>query len=265
VASVRYASPVTVLFLGTGTSHGVPMIGCDCAVCRSSDPRDGRLRPSIHVTADDGTSIVVDTTPDFRQQALRHDLRRVDAVLYTHTHADHILGLDELRRYNHLTKRAVPLYGDAFTLAELQRVFAYAFDPAGPKGGGVPHLALHEVDDRPFTIGGQAIVPVPVRHGQRMILGYRFGRFAYLTDCNGIPEASYDRLRDLDVLVLDALRRRPHPTHFTVDEALAAAARIGARRTYFTHICHDLAHEATCATLPPGTSLAYDGLRLEIA
>lgn len=265
MASVRYASPVTVLFLGTGTSHGVPMIGCDCAVCRSPDPRDTRLRPSIHVTADDGTSIVVDTTPDFRQQALRYDLRRVDAVLYTHTHADHILGLDELRRYNHLTRRAVPLYGDAFTLAELRRVFAYAFDPDGPKGGGVPDLVLHTIAEAPFTVGGQVIEPIPVRHGEWTILGFRFGRFAYLTDCSGIPEASFARLWGLDVLVLDALRHRPHPTHFTVAEALVAAARIGARRTFFTHLCHDLPHEATSAMLPPGVALAYDGLRLEIA
>lgn len=265
MASVRYASAVNVLFLGTGTSHGVPMIGCDCAVCRSTDPRDARLRPSIHVTADDGTSIVVDTTPDFRQQALRHDLRRVDAVLYTHTHADHILGLDELRRYNHLTRRAVPLYGDAFTLDELRRVFAYAFDPGSPKGGGVPDLVLHTLGDAPFTVGGQTVEPIPIRHGHRTILGFRFGRFAYLTDCNGIPETSMARLGGLDVLVLDALRHRPHPTHFTVAEAIAVAARIGARRTYLTHICHDLPHEVTSAELPPGVALAYDGLRLDIA
>lgn len=265
VAFGRYANAVKVLFLGTGTSHGVPMIGCDCAVCRSTDPRDNRLRPSIYVTCDDGTRVLIDTTPDLRQQALRYDIRRVDAVLYTHTHADHILGLDELRRYNHMSRAAMPLYGDAFTLSELRRVFAYAFDAGAPKGGGVPELQLWTLGGGGLCVGRQEIVPVPVRHGYRMILGFRFGRFAYLTDCNEVPVTSLPLLQDLDVLVLDALRYRPHPTHFTVTEALEAARLIGARQTYFTHICHDLPHQATCDTLPAGVSLAYDGLTLEIA
>jgi len=264
VASGRYANAVNVLFLGTGTSHGVPMIGCDCAVCTSSDPRDNRLRPSIYVTCDDGTRVLVDTTPDFRQQALRHKIRQVDAVLYTHTHADHIMGLDELRRFNHMSGRAMPLFGDAFTLAELRRVFAYAFDRDAPQGGGIPDLQLWRLAGGALTIGRQEIVPVPLRHGHRMILGFRFGRFAYLTDCNEVPEASFPLLEGLDVLVLDALRHRPHPTHFTVAEALAVAARIGARQTFFTHICHDLPYATTCASLPAGVSLAYDGLQLEI-
>ena len=264
VASERYANAVNVLFLGTGTSHGVPMIGCDCDVCRSTDPRDTRLRPSIYVTGDDGTRLLVDTTPDFRAQALTHEIRRIDAVLYTHTHADHILGLDELRRFNHMTRQPVPLFGDAFTLAELRRTFAYAFDTGTPKGGGVPHLQLWTLTGGALTIGRQDIVPVPVRHGHRMILGFRFGRFAYLTDCNEVPAASMALLQDLDVLVIDALRHRPHPTHFSVAEALTVATAIGARQTYFTHICHDLPHAATCAALPAGVSLAYDGLHLEI-
>lgn len=251
--------------MGTGTSHGVPMIGCDCVVCRSTDPRDTRLRPSIYVTCDDDTRVLVDTTPDLRQQALTHDLRRVDAVLYTHTHADHILGLDELRRYNHMTHQPMPLYGDAFTLQELRRVFAYAFDPNTPKGGGIPQLQLWTLGGGPLMLGRQEVVPVPVRHGYRMILGFRFGRFAYLTDCNEIPASSMPLLEGLDVLVLDALRHKPHPTHFTLAEAVAAAGAIGARQTYFTHIAHELGHAVTSASLPPGMALAYDGLTLEIA
>lgn len=261
----RYANAVKVLFLGTGTSHGVPMIGCDCAVCRSTDPRDTRLRPSIYVSCDDGTRVLVDTTPDFRAQALTHNIRQIDAVLYTHTHADHIMGLDDLRRFNHMSGKAMSLFGDAFTLSELRRVFAYAFDRDQPQGGGIPDLQLWRLAGGPFMIGRQDIVPVPVRHGHRMILGFRFGTFAYLTDCNEVPESSMPLLDGLDVLVLDALRHRPHPTHFSVAEALDVAARIGARRTFLTHICHDLPYAATCASLPAGVALAYDGLELEIA
>lgn len=240
------------------------MIGCDCDVCRSPDPRDTRLRPSIYVTCDDGTRVLVDTTPDFRAQALAHDIRRVDAVLYTHTHADHILGLDELRRFNHLTRQPVPLFGDAFSLAELRRTFAYAFETHAPKGGGVPQLQLWTLAGGALMIGRQEIVPVPVRHGHRMILGFRFGRFAYLTDCNDVPATSLALLNDLDVLVIDALRHRPHSTHFTVTEALGVAAAVGARQTYFTHICHELPHAATCASLPAGVTLAYDGLSIDV-
>ena len=240
------------------------MIGCDCAVCRSTDPRDRRLRPSIYVTCDDGTRVLVDTTPDFRAQALTHNIRRIDAVLYTHTHADHILGLDELRRYSQMSKAPVPIFGDAFSLDELRRIFAYAFDREAPRGGGVPELQLWTLAGGALSIGRQEIVPVPVRHGHRMILGFRFGTFAYLTDCNEVPAASMALLEGLDVLVLDALRRRPHPAHFCLDKALAVATRIGARRTLLTHICHDLGHAEITATLPPGVGLAYDGLQVDL-
>ena len=240
------------------------MIACDCAVCRSTDPRDNRLRPSIYVECDDGQRILVDTTPDLRQQALRHDIRRVDAVIYTHAHADHVMGLDELRRFNHLTRQPVPLYGDRGTLDQIRNTFAYAFDKDARPGGGVPDLSMHTIDTRPFQIGGQQIIPVPVRHGQWTILGFRFGRFAYLTDCNAVPESSMALLEDLDVLVLDALRHRPHPTHFTVAQAVEVAKAIGARETLLTHICHDLGHEETSAKLPPGVGLAYDGQRLTL-
>ncbi len=257
-----HSTPVRVLFLGTGTSHGVPMIGCDCDVCRSTDPRDQRLRPSVYIEGDDGTRILVDTTPDLRTQALRHDVRRVDAILFTHAHADHIMGLDEVRRFNVLSGGPLPAYGNAATIADLRRIFGYAFDPNGPRGGGVPDLRL-AVLGGPCCIGRQDVVPVPVRHGARTILGFRFGRFAYLTDCNAVSDASLTLLDGLDTLVLDALRRRPHPTHFSLDQAVAFAGRVGARATYFTHIAHDLGHAATCAGLPPGMALAHDGLSLD--
>ena len=240
------------------------MIGCDCGVCRSSDPRDARLRPSIYLTFDDDVRVLVDTTPDLRAQALRHDIRRVDAILFTHSHADHVMGLDEVRRYNMLSRRSMPVYADARTLADLRRTFAYIFESTAPKGGGVPDLRLWPIAG-PFSLGRQDVLPLPIRHGPWQILGFRFGRFAYLTDCNGIPDSSLAQLTGLDVLVLDALRHRPHPTHFTLAEAVAMAGQIGARQTYFTHIAHELGHAATCAALPDGMALAHDGLELTIS
>jgi len=256
--------PARVTFLGTGTSHGVPMIGCSCAVCRSTDPRDRRLRPSIYLAVDGGPALLVDTATDLRQQALTYGLTRVDAVLYTHSHADHVMGLDELRRFNVLMQAPMPMYADARTAAELRRVFAYAFTPPAQAGGGVPQLDLREIAG-PFTVAGVAVVPVPLLHGRLPILGFRFGRFAYLTDCSAIPEPSFELLQGLDVLVIDALRHRPHPTHFTLAEATAAATRIGAAQTLFTHICHDLPHADTCAGLPPGMALAHDGQVVDVA
>jgi phosphoribosyl 1,2-cyclic phosphate phosphodiesterase len=259
-----FSAVVRVLFLGTGTSHGVPMIGCDCAVCRSTDPRDVRLRPSIYLELDDGIRVLVDTTPDLRAQALRHDVRRVDAILFTHAHADHVMGLDEVRRYNMLSGRSVPVYADARTLAALRRTFSYIFESTAPKGGGVPDLTLWTIGGGAFCLGRQDVLPLPIRHGSWEILGFRFGGFAYLTDCNGIPDRSLAQLRDLDVLVLDALRHRPHPTHFTLAQAVAMAKTVGARRTLFTHIAHELGHAATCAALPPTMALAHDGLELSL-
>jgi phosphoribosyl 1,2-cyclic phosphate phosphodiesterase len=253
-----------VLFLGTGTSHGVPMIGCACPTCHSSDPRDRRLRPSIYVSVENGPSILVDTATDLRQQALTHNLTRVDAILYTHSHADHVMGLDEVRRFNMLQQRPIPAYADERTVQELRRTFSYVFDASPEHGGGIPQITLHAIDGD-FAIDSCRIVPVPILHGRRPILGFRFGNFAYLTDCNAIPEGSWPLLQGLDVLVIDALRHRPHPTHFTVAQALDAIDRIRPNRAYFTHICHDLAHQATNAALPAGVELAYDGLALSIA
>jgi phosphoribosyl 1,2-cyclic phosphate phosphodiesterase len=252
-----------VLFLGTGTSHGVPMIGCDCAVCRSSDPRDNRLRPSILIETDDGLSVLIDTGPDLRTQALRFGVRRVDAICYTHAHADHIMGLDDVRRFNAMAGRPMPVFGDQATLDDLRRAFAYAFKGGAIPGGGIPRLELWPIAG-PFCLGRQEVTPVPILHGGRTILGFRFGRFAYLTDCSAVPDASMTRLGGLDVLVLDALRPQSHPTHMTLAQAVAVARRVGATRTYFTHMAHDLPHAATCAALPEAMALAYDGLRLEV-
>jgi len=238
------------------------MIGCNCTTCHSADPRDRRLRPSIFLEADDGMAVLVDAGPDLRAQALTHRIARIDAILFTHGHADHILGLDDVRRYNFMQQRPMPCYGDERTIADVRQAFAYAFDPRTQKGGGLPRIETFVIAGA-FCLGRQEIVPVPLLHGERPILGWRTGRFAYLTDCSVIPTESWPLLDGLDVVVIDALRDRPHPTHFTVAEAIDAARRIGAARTYFTHMCHDLPHAATCARLPETMQLAYDGLVVE--
>ena len=253
-----------VTFLGTGTSHGVPMIGCACATCHSPDPRDRRLRPSIVVEVHGGPSVLVDTSTDLRQQALAAGLARVDAILFTHSHADHVMGMDEIRRFNVLQKSPIPAYADARTAEDLRRTFSYAFRGPDEKGGGVPQIDLRTIDG-PLVVHGVSVTPVPILHGQRPILGFRFGNFAYLTDCSAIPEESWALLEGLDILVLDALRHKKHPTHFTVEEAVAAIATIQPRRALLTHICHDLPHEETNRGLPSGVELAYDGLQLDVS
>ena len=279
-----------VTLLGTGTSHGVPMIGCDCDVCRSLDPRDRRTRPSILIqiqlppagshappshaagsarTAESSAvaravhNILVDTSPDLRAQALANRVTRVDAILFTHSHADHVLGLDEVRRFNILQREPMSCFGDARTLADLRQTFGYIFTKPDAAGGGIPQIVLSQIAG-PFSLGGTEIVPVPIMHGPRRILGFRVGSFAYLTDCSRIPDESWPLVDGVRTLVIDALRERPHPTHFSVSEALEVVARLSPERAYFTHVCHDLAHAATCARLPDGVELAYDGLVLEI-
>lgn len=279
-----------ITVLGSGTSHGVPSIGCECAVCRSSDPRDRRSRPSIliEIEPDAGSprasrragaaaaaagarsalaaavrSILVDTSTDLRGQALTHHVRRVDAILFTHCHADHVCGLDDVRRYNQMQKAAIPCYADAETLTNLRRMFTYVFEPPSQQGGGLPQLSLFRIGGA-FTLGGVEVVPVPLLHGRMPVLGFRIGSFAYLTDCNRIPDESWPLLEGVRTVILDALRHRPHSTHFSVGESIEIVARLGAERAYFTHICHDLPHAETCASLPPGVELAYDGLVLEI-
>jgi phosphoribosyl 1,2-cyclic phosphate phosphodiesterase len=254
--------PMRVTFLGTGTSTGVPVPTCDCHVCTSGDPRNRRLRPSVRVEWP-GASVLVDTATDLREQALRYEIRRIDAVLYTHAHADHVLGLDELRLYNWRQRGPIPAYGSPKTIEALRKTFWYVFDDQ-PVESTKPAIETHTVDG-PFTLLGRRIVPVPLYHGSMPILGFRIGRMAYLTDVSRIPDASYRMLEDLDVLVLNALRDRPHPTHLTIEQALAEAERIGARRTYLTHLSHEVEHAAHSARLPRGVDLSYDGLSLEVA
>jgi phosphoribosyl 1,2-cyclic phosphate phosphodiesterase len=238
------------------------MIGCECGTCRSTDPRDQRLRPSIFIETNDGSALLVDAGPDLRAQALTRNIRQIDAILFTHGHADHILGLDDVRRYNAMQRRPMPCYGDERTIADIRQTFAYAFDSAIRQGGGLPQVATFTIQG-PFCVGRQEVVPVPILHGDRPILGLRLGPLAYLTDCSRIPEPSWALLEGVELLVIDALRDRPHPTHFTLAEAIEASRRIRPRRTYFTHMCHDLPHQATSARLPAGMELAYDGLVVE--
>ncbi len=239
------------------------MIGCTCEVCTSTDPRDKRFRPSIAIQADNGATLLVDTGPDLRAQALAFGLARVDAILYTHGHADHLVGLDEVRRFNALQRGTIPCFADARTVDEIRRMFSYVFDPNTPKGGGIPDITLTAIDGR-FNAAGVDVTAVPVYHGDRPVLGFRIGRVAYVTDCSRIPDTSWPLLEGLDLLVLDALRERPHATHFSLAEAAAAAERIGARQTYFTHMTHDLGHARTCARLPASMQLAYDGLIVDL-
>lgn len=253
---------IHITVLGSGTSSGVPTIGCHCAVCTSSDPRDNRLRPSI-VVRYGGHTVIIDTTPDFRQQALRAKIERLDAIIYTHSHADHILGLDDVRPFNYRQRQSIPIYAAEETLAAIQRVFRYAFAQE-PAESTVPKLDLNTLNGEPFELFGLTFTPVPLLHGRGKVYGFRFGSAAYLTDHSAIPEESKRKLRGLDVLFLDALRHRPHPTHSTVEQSVATVQELAPRRAYFTHICHDLPHQATEATLPANVHLAYDGLEIDV-
>jgi phosphoribosyl 1,2-cyclic phosphate phosphodiesterase len=254
---------VTIKVLGSGTSVGVPAIGCHCAVCSSTDPRDNRLRPSILVSYE-GRNILVDTTPDFRAQALRAHIDRLDAVVFTHSHADHIMGLDDVRPFNFRQKEPIPIYAAPDTMASIQRCFPYIFDGAR-RETNVPQLDARVLDGSVFNVFGLDFLPVPIVHGSQTIYGFRFGAAAYLTDHSDIPPASMELLHELDVLFLDALRYKPHPTHSTVERSVKTAEELRPRRTFLTHICHDLGHERAESLLPPHVRLAYDGLELEVA
>jgi phosphoribosyl 1,2-cyclic phosphate phosphodiesterase len=256
------AFPLQITVLGSGTSVGVPTVGCHCEVCTSGDPRDKRLRPSVLLSYE-GRRVLIDTTPDFRAQALRIGLERLDAVVFTHAHADHIMGLDDVRPFNFRQKDRIPIYAAADTMASIQRCFQYIFDGAR-KESNVPQLDARLIDGEPFDLFGLEFVPVPILHGSQPIYGFRFGAAAYLTDHSQIPDSSLELLQGLDVLFLDALRYKPHPTHSTVDHSIRTAERLAARRTFFTHICHDLRHERAESLLPPFVRLAYDGLELTV-
>jgi len=252
-----------VTFLGTGTSVGVPVMTCDCPVCASSDGRNRRLRAGLLLdwtnSAGEASRVLVDTTTDLRQQALRVDLDRVDGVLYTHHHADHILGLDELRIFNFVHGVSIPLYGRSETMDAIRHTFAYAFDA---NARGVPRIDVH-VTDGPFDVRGIRVIPVPVEHHRLTISAYRIGNFAYITDCSGIPESSAEMLRGVEILVIDALRRTPHPAHFTLDQALAEIERLAPDTAYLTHLSHEFEHGELEKELPDGVHVAYDGLVLE--
>ena len=246
---------------------GVPTIGCGCRVCTSRDPRDTRLRTSVLIRFDSNgveRHVIVDTSPDFRQQVLSAGLRRLDAVLYTHDHADHIMGLDDIRPFNYGRRDRIPVYASASTMKSLRRVFPYGFAGEGTHAGGVPRLDARVIRDRPIVVHGMRFQPFAVDHGHKRILGFRFGRAAYVTDQTGFPSGSLRWLKDLDVLFLGALRHEPHPMHSTVAQSLRWVERLRPGRAFFTHICHALPHEETDRQLPEGVSLAYDGLRVEV-
>jgi phosphoribosyl 1,2-cyclic phosphate phosphodiesterase len=258
-------SSIKVTLLGTGTSTGIPVIGCRCRICTSSDPRDRRMRCSCYVDAD-GVRLVIDTGPDFRRQALREGIVELDAVLFTHHHFDHVAGLDDLRPFLFHNRRPIPCYARKNTVAVLQNMFKYIFEDGSYPG--VPDLVLEEISE-PFYVESRTsphkriqVIPIEAYHGKLPLFGYRIGRFAYLTDTNSIPESSLDLLGDLDVLVLDALRKERHPTHFNIDEAVETAGRIDAAETYFVHMTHSILHAEVDARLPERIHLGYDGLTL---
>jgi len=260
-----HADSLRVTVLGSGTSMGVPTLACPCRVCHSADPHDKRTRPSILLSRA-GRNVIIDTTPDFRFQALRVGLDRLDAVVYTHGHADHILGFDDIRPFNLRQNSLMPVYASAETLMILRRTFAYAFD-GGPAVSTIPRVSLHTIEG-PFDPFGAELVPVPAEHGPTGVLGFRFGRAAYLTDLSSLPESSRELLRNLDDLILDALRDTPHPMHQTVEQALELVTELAPRRAWFTHIAHDLPHAETNARLRSrgyaNVQLAYDGLSFEV-
>ena len=247
--------------LGSGTSMGVPTIGCNCSVCGSADPRDRRTRPSVLIEYGD-RAVLIDTTPDFREQAIRENIRSLDAVLYTHTHADHLLGIDDLRplSFKHKPNR-LPLYAHPDAAEFIRGMFRYIFD-ADYKFGGLPQVEMRTIDG-PLELFGATFEPIVLIHGDAEIYGFRFGSAAYLTDHSDIPEPSLNKLKGLDILFLDALRYKPHPTHSTVEHSLTTVARLKPQRAFFTHICHDLPHAATNAALPENVKLSYDGMKLE--
>lgn len=252
----------SIVVLGSGTSVGVPMVGCTCKVCRSDDPRDKRLRPSVLVRYGPHR-VLIDTSPDLRYQALRSGIERLDGVVYTHSHADHILGLDDVRPFNFLQREGIPIYGSAETLEVIERTFRYVFD-AEPTESSRPHLKPHRFSEGPVLIRDLEFEPIRLAHGKGTVYGFRFGDCAYLTDHSEIPEESIARLHGLDVLFLDALRYNPHPTHSTVDQSLKTVEALRPRRAFFTHISHDLSHAAVEERLPSHVRIAFDGLEIPI-
>ncbi len=254
--------PLKITFLGTGTSSGVPMIGCNCEVCTSPDKKDKRLRSSILVESDT-TSLVVDTTPDFRYQMLRAGVKKLDAVLFTHPHKDHIAGLDDVRAFNYFQQKPMELYANSLTEEAIKREFAYAF--SDKKYPGIPNLNLNTIDDKPFVVGDIPVTPILVWHLKMPVLGFRFGSFTYITDANKIEDEEKEKIKGSDTLVLNTLRKEAHISHFTLDEAIAIVQELGIPSAYFTHISHQLGRHCEINNLlPPGISLAFDRQQFEI-
>ncbi len=250
-----------ITFLGTGTSHGVPVIGCNCPVCHSNDPYNNRTRSSIWIQIDD-SDLLIDTANEFRIQALRSGIKSIDAVLYTHCHADHVFGFDDLRIFSSRTGKPIPYFGNRETLTEMEQVFSYVFRKT-QKGGGKPQVRP-QVVEKEFILNDVKITPIPVYHGKIPIYGYRVEDMAYITDCSRLPAKSKELLLGLKVLILGVVRHEPHPTHMHVEAALELVANLKPEKTYFTHISHLLEHHKTNSLLPKGIRLAYDGLTIKI-
>jgi phosphoribosyl 1,2-cyclic phosphate phosphodiesterase len=259
-----------VTVLGSGTSQGVPIVGCGCSTCKSKNPKDKRLRVSVYLEQNPGEEknnnlkLLFDTSPDFRQQMLVNNITDIDAVIYTHHHIDHIMGLDDIRQINQLRRKSVDLYGNQTTINYIKQTFSFIFDENTYKGGGIPDVKTNIITTEKFFIGNVEVIPLEYFHGPIVVYGYRVGDFAYMTDCSFIPETEFPKLRNLKVLILDALRYRPHATHFNFEQAIEAAQKIGAAQTYFTHMTHDILHDTDNAKLPKGIEIAYDQLSFEI-
>lgn len=248
-------------FLGTGTSHGIPIIGCTCPTCQSDNQKNKRYRSSIHINVAD-KDILIDTPPEIRLQLLNNHITNIDLILFTHAHADHIMGFDDIRAINRLKKAAIPCYGNEDTINRLRHVFDYIFNPV-QIGGGIPQVTLN-IKENKFTYQDIEITPLPVKHGKIEILGFKIGKMAYMTDCSYIPDSTLKLLKDIDLLVIDALRYKPHPTHMNLEEALEVIDNLQVNKAYLTHISHEIEHNELSKKLPENVYLAYDGLNVEI-
>lgn len=257
---------ISLLVLGSGTSTGVPMIGCECNTCTSNDPKDQRSRASVLFTWREDTverSVLVDTSTDLRQQALNTGMSLIDAVLFTHPHADHIHGIDELRSFNFLQKNSIPCFGSPYTLSRIKKMFDYIFD-GSPQLSAIPKITLNSMEGE-FELFGRKIIPLPAKHGEMEVFGYRVGSVAYLTDCNFIPDTTLEKMQNLSLLVIGAVQTAYHATHFNIDQAVEVSRAVNAGKTYITHLNHNIRHSEQAGKLPANVQLAYDGLRETVA